>query len=302
MAFWRAVAMCLGYFFIKKVAELRMLKIDKVYNNNVVQAYDEKGREMIVMGRGLGFQKKTGDSLNPDSIEKTFILQNNLLSTDIHEILRTVSPEELALVNHIIHRAEERLETSFELSLYLALGDHLHYTLERNRQGIPLQNPLSWEIRKFYPREYQLGLEALALIQETLNEKLDPSEASSIALHFVNAQKNSRLGQDSYAISKIVTQILEIVHLHFGRDMDENDISYHRFVTHVQYFAQRVVNGLVQGVNDAFLYDQVQVNYPQAFACTKKIQTYVRTAYEFEMSQDEQVYLTIHIQRLKENK
>ncbi|MGZ7215788.1 transcription antiterminator BglG, partial [Streptococcus pyogenes] len=76
--------------------------------------------------------------------EKTFVLQNNLQSTDVHEILKTVSQEELILVNQLIHRAEEVLESSFELSLYLAIGDHLHYTLERNRLGLPLQNPLSW--------------------------------------------------------------------------------------------------------------------------------------------------------------
>ena len=278
-----------------------MLKIDKVYNNNVVQASDENGKELIVMGRGLGFQKKAGDFLNPDQIEKTFVLQNESQMTDLGEIFGTLSPEELGIVNVIIHRAEEVLATTFELALYVALGDHLHFALERTKQGLHLQNPLAWEIRKFYPKEYQLGLEALDLVQEKLGQTLDKSEASSIALHFVNAQKNGQLGQDSYAISRIVTQILDIVRLHFGRDMDENDISYHRFVTHVQYFAQRVVNGLVQGTNDAFLYDQVQVNYPQAFACTQKIQTYVRTAWEFDMSQDEQVYLTIHIQRLKEN-
>ena len=254
------------------------------------------------MGRGLGFQKKAGDFLNPDQIEKTFVLQNESQMTDLGEIFGTLSPEELGIVNVIIHRAEEVLATTFELALYVALGDHLHFALERTKQGLHLQNPLAWEIRKFYPKEYQLGLETLAFVQEKLGQTLDKSEASSIALHFVNAQKNGKMGQDSYAISRIVTQILDIVRLHFGRDMDENDISFHRFVTHVQYFAQRVIKGMVQGTNDAFLYEQVQHNYPQAFACTRKIQTYVRTACEFEMSQDEQVYLTIHIQRLKENK
>ena len=56
-----------------------MLKIEKVYNNNVVQASDKKGKELIVMGRGLGFRKKAGDFLNPDQIEKTFVLQNEFV-------------------------------------------------------------------------------------------------------------------------------------------------------------------------------------------------------------------------------
>lgn len=58
-------------------------------------------------------------------------------------------------------------------------------------------------------------------------------------------------------------------------------------------------NSLVQGKNDAFLYEQVKENYPHAFACTEKIKSYVESAYDFAMSRDEQVYLTIHIQRLE---
>jgi beta-glucoside operon transcriptional antiterminator len=33
------------------------MKIDKVYNNNVVLAKGDNEEEIIVMGRGLGFQK-----------------------------------------------------------------------------------------------------------------------------------------------------------------------------------------------------------------------------------------------------
>lgn len=60
-----------------------------------------------------------------------------------------------------------------------------------------------------------------------------------------------------------------------------------------------MVNGLVQGTNDSFLYEQVRLNYPEAFACSEKIKAYVEKTYDFPMSKDEQVYLTIHIQRLE---
>ncbi|MEY8700097.1 PRD domain-containing protein [Streptococcus ferus] len=276
-----------------------MLKIDKVYNNNVVQASNTEGEELIVMGRGLGFQKKPGDILDSDRIEKTFILQNNQQLADLKQIFDALSHDEIQLINQLIRRAEVVLDTSFELSLYVALADHLHFALERTEQGLTIENPLAWEIRKFYPKEYQLGLEALVLIEERLGQKLGHSEASSIALHFVNAQNNRAIDKESYAISRLVTQILDIVRLHFSFEMDEEDTSYHRFVTHVQYFAQRVINGLVQGVNDAFLYEQVKDNYPQSFACTQKIKRFISESYQFEMSKDEQVYLTIHIQRLK---
>lgn len=275
------------------------MQIEKVYNNNVVQAIDDQGSELIVMGKGLGFQKKVGDLVDTSKIEKTFVLQNNNQQADLSNLYLTMQADELEVVNRIIGLAEEVLEIQFDLSLYVALGDHLNFVFQRSREGLALENPLSWEIRKFYPKEYQIGLRSLDLVKEKLGLELEVAEASSIALHLINAQKNGAFGKETQTISKIVTQILDIVRLHFGSVTYEEDTSYHRFVTHVQYFAQRVANGVVEGVNDVFLYEQVKANYPDAFACTQKIQQYIAQVHQFEMSKDEQVYLTIHIQRLK---
>lgn len=279
------------------------MRIDKVYNNNVVQVLDDKGQEVIVMGRGLGFQKKVGDVINPDLVERTFVPQETSLGQEWHQIYGKLSDQELSVVMALINRAEEALGEAFELSFYIALADHLHYAIERTQQGLSLKNPLAWEVRKFYPKEYQLGLEALEVVAAGLGVVLDQDEAASLALHFVNAQKDSGLVTKNVQISQLVTGILDITRLHFGLDKlgEDSSLTYSRFVTHVQYFAQRVVNGLVQGVNDAFLYQQVRENYPDAYACTQKIKAYVEDAHDFEMSQDEVVYLTIHIQRLNKS-
>ncbi|HHK5595800.1 PRD domain-containing protein [Streptococcus mutans] len=277
------------------------MKIEKVFNNNVVQILGINNEEIIVMGKGLGFQKKPGDEVNQDLIEKRFILQNT--DTDmVGELSRVyvdLDSEEIDLVLEIIHQGQEKLGQTFDISLYIALADHLHYTIQRTREGLTLQNPLAWEVRKFYPKEFQLGKDTIELVKEKMMLQLVDDEAASIALHFINAQKDGGLLEKNRLISKIVSDILEIVRLHFGEVRDEESISYNRFITHVQYFAQRVANGLVQGKNDAFLYEQVKENYPHAFACTEKIKSYVESAYNFAMSRDEQVYLTIHIQRLE---
>ncbi|MCB4943611.1 PRD domain-containing protein [Streptococcus mutans] len=277
------------------------MKIEKVFNNNVVQILGINNEEIIVMGKGLGFQKKPGDEVNQDLIEKRFILQN--MDTDmVGELSRVyvdLDSEEIDLILEIIHQGQEKLGQTFDISLYIALADHLHYTIQRTREGLTLQNPLAWEVRKFYPEEFQLGKDTIELVKEKMTLQLADDEAASIALHFINAQKDGGLLEKNRLISKIVSDILEIVRLHFGEVRDEESISYNRFITHVQYFAQRVANSLVQGKNDAFLYEQVKENYPHAFACTEKIKSYVESAYDFAMSRDEQVYLTIHIQRLE---
>lgn len=85
------------------------MKIEKVFNNNVVQILGINNEEIIVMGKGLGFQKKPGDEVNQDLIEKRFILQNT--DTDmVGELSRVyvdLDSEEIDLVLEIIHQGQE---------------------------------------------------------------------------------------------------------------------------------------------------------------------------------------------------
>lgn len=272
------------------------MKVMKVFNNNVVLVHDMQNQEVIVMGRGIGFQKKIGDSLEESKIDKTFVLDDQ--NSSFPEIYRDLPSEEVDLVLEIINLAEIKLKQSFQSALYITLADHLHFAIERHNAGISLTNPLTWEIRKFYKHEYQIGLEALKLIENKLHINLAQDEAASIALHIVNAQKQGQLIEQTMRIIKIVQDILNIVRLHLGITFDEDSISYNRFVTHLQYFAKRVNDGTQEGSNDSFLYEQVYQSYPDAFKCAKKIKQYVESTYEFPVGRDEEVYLSIHIQRL----
>ena len=39
------------------------MRIEKVINNNIISARDDKGVELVVMGRGIGFDKKPGNEI-----------------------------------------------------------------------------------------------------------------------------------------------------------------------------------------------------------------------------------------------
>ncbi|MFZ2185737.1 Transcription antiterminator LicT [Streptococcus parauberis] len=273
--------------------------IDKVFNNNVVQVRNDKGEEEIIMGRDLGFQKKPEDLVDDSLVEKRFTLQDSSLINDLTSVYQNLSLKEIETVTAIIEHGQEVLDTVYDMALYISLADHLHYTFERLENGLIINNPLSWEIRKFFPKEFQVARDGIAIVKEMMDIDLPEDEVASLALHFINAQKDVGAIESGQQIAKIVTNILDIVRFHYGKISEADMVSYNRFVTHIQYFAQRVINGLVQGANDSFLFEQVKLNYPQAFTCTEKIKSFVETSYDFPMSKDEQVYLTIHIQRLE---
>lgn len=272
------------------------MRVIKVFNNNVVQALNEVNKEVIVIGLGIGFQKKVDSEIDSSKIDKIFTLDDG--NSSFSEIYRDLPTEEIELVIDIIKMAENKMGQVFQSNLYITLADHLHFALERENKGFKVVNPLSWQIKKMYKTEYQIGKEALVLIYEKLNITLNPSEAASIALHLINAQKEGSLLEQTVKLVQTVTDILDIVRIYYGIVYNEETLSYNRFVTHLQYFSIRVLENVQQGTNDSFLHEQVQVSYPKAFKCAEKIRHYVERKFDFPIGEEEVVYLTIHIQRL----
>ena len=56
------------------------MQIIKVINNNVISSEDDKGKEIVVMGKGIGFGKKAGEEIDETKIEKVFSLPDESTS------------------------------------------------------------------------------------------------------------------------------------------------------------------------------------------------------------------------------
>lgn len=54
--------------------------INKVINNNVLSTHDENNREIVLMGKGIGFQKKVGDEVAEDKRNSFWIVKMKLVS------------------------------------------------------------------------------------------------------------------------------------------------------------------------------------------------------------------------------
>ena len=48
------------------------MKINKILNNNYVTSYNDDTGEIVVMGPGVGFRKKAGNTIDNNKIEKIF--------------------------------------------------------------------------------------------------------------------------------------------------------------------------------------------------------------------------------------
>lgn len=275
------------------------MQIVRIFNNNAVLALDEEGDEVVAMGKGLGFSQQIGNMVDQNKIEKIF--KENAVDISVEELFVTLSTPEIDSLLAIIDLATTELGEKYQANLYITLADHIHFALERFEKGLVITNPLAWNIRRLFPDEYAIGYQALDIIENHLHVRLPNDEASSIALHLVNARMNQGEMDQTMEVVKIVRGILEVVTLFFGQKFDTESIAYNRFMTHLQYFALRVIQGEAQNGSGQFLYDQVKENYPKAMACAEKVDDYIHHQYAYRITDEEKSYLAIHINRLIES-
>lgn len=272
------------------------MKIAKVINNNVISVIQDD-QELVIMGRGIAFKKRPGDEVDEDRIEKIFKLENQDMASKFKSLLYEVPMEYVKVTEEMIQYAKNKLGKKLNDIIYISLTDHINFAIERQKQGIKIVNPLLWEIKRIYKDEFQIALEALKMIKDKLAIELPEDEAGFIAMHFVNAELNEEM-TDVTNMTKIIQDILNIVKYHFKIELDEDSLNYFRFLTHLKFFAQRLINNMLLTSDDDELYEIVKNKHPEAYACTKKIKDYIQKVHGHEITSEEKLYLTIHIDRV----
>lgn len=277
------------------------LIISKVINNNVVSAYDDEQHELVIMGRGIAFQKKSGDPIDEERIEKVFSIQNKDISEKFKTLLYDIPIEYMQVCEAVIDHARTTLNKNLNDSIYVTLTDHITFAIERHQKGMDIKNALLWEIKRLYKEEFMCGVEAIRIIQDKLNIHLPEDEAGFIAMHIVNAELNEEM-PNVIQITKLIQDILNIVKYHFQIDLDEESLNYFRFVTHLKFFGQRLFNETQMENQNEFLYEVVKEKNTAAFQCAEKINDYVQKEYNRSLIEDEMLYLTLHIDRVIKRK
>ncbi|MDO3409445.1 PRD domain-containing protein [Saccharibacillus sp. CPCC 101409] len=275
------------------------MRIIKKLNNSVVIATDDEGRETVVMGKGIGCNYEMGSVLSQGDVERVFVLKDEKTSSDVIRLSRDIPDVYFDVSSRVIRCAKRTLKAELNEHIYVALTDHIYFAVQRHKQNVVVQNRLLWEVKKFYPEEFKIGKYALNVLLEELNIVFPEEEAGNIAFHLVNAQQSS---DDNMALSTRITgvikDILNIVSYQFGIALDHESLNYSRFVTHLQYFAQRLIENMEVERDEGFLYDQVRSTYVKEFECAGRIRKYIEKNFDRTISNSELIYLTIHIHRV----
>lgn len=278
-----------------------MMRVVKVLNTSVVLAVEDGNGEVILMGKGIGFRKSIGQALTPEETDRVFVLRDRETNRNILQLAAQIDGRVFEITRRVVEYARTRYQMQLMDHIYLALTDHLAFAVKRQEEGLTLPGTYLLDVKRFNPREYDVGRYALQLVQTELNVFLPEDEISNIAFHFINAQRITAPADDSVKMSKIIKGILEIVKYTFSVDYNEDSVSYSRFLTHLQALAHRLVQGipLTDDLTD-FLYEQVVPKCPEEYRSTDRIGAFLHDSFGITLSREEALYLTIHIHRILE--
>ncbi len=273
------------------------MRIKKVFNNNVVLVVNDLNEELIVMGKGVGYQKFPKDLIDTNKIEKRFIFNNEYSLNELNTLLSRIPLKDVELASEIIKMGEEYLGYKLNDNILITLSDHISYMLKRIDEGLVFKNPLQWEIKQIYPEEYKFSKEAVEYLKLKTKKNIADSEAAFIALHFANAHLETANMEETVLLTKIIDSILHIVKYNYGIDMNEYSFDYTRFIAHLRCFIQRQFKN--ESVNvDTSLLEIVKIKYPEDYKCAKKIKIFLEVTYKWDVSENELLYLTLHLNRL----
>ena len=278
----------------------QVFRVIKIVNNNIVAVKSLNGREMIAIGKGLGFKKMKNDLVFADEILKSYVLVDNKINNALLAI-GEIPFEIVEVSQEIIDIASSRLNKKYNVNLLVNLSDHINFTINEYKKGELLPKLVNEEVKRFYREEYEVGLLGIKIINERFSIELMKDESTSIAFHLItNAENSTNYNTRKMLVS--INDIISIVEDCLGSKLDEESLAYSRFVIHLKFFISTILNktAIKNNCEIASIFNQLNTKYSSVADCVNRISIYIFEQFNYHCSDEDCIYLMIHIVRLFE--
>ncbi|MEK4091800.1 MULTISPECIES: PRD domain-containing protein [unclassified Viridibacillus] len=270
------------------------MKITKILNNNAVVVLDNE-REKIAVGSGVAFNKKRNDIVNLDRIEKIFVMREN---DKLQQLLSRIPEEHFTISEEIISYAEEYIGGKLDERIHIVLTDHVSFAIERLKDGIQLNNKLLPEIKILYRREFEIGLWAIQHIKERCQVEMPEDEAAYLALHIHTMKLQGGDLHQTLKQTTIIRDMVQIIQKKLNIHLEENDISYHRLITHLRFALTRMNHYELHTMDEEMLV-MIKKKFPYSYNCAVEVTKELKKLHGIDLPDHELGYIAVHIERLQ---
>ena len=267
----------------------------KRINNNAAICVDGSGRQLIALGRGVGFGDMPREVSLKD-VKRTFYGVDPKYLSFIDE----VDPDILEFSAQFADIVTQQLSYELSSNLPITLADHIQFAIKRAREHMVVSMPLAVDDEQAHPVEYRLAEIALKGIQRTFGVRMPKGEAAGIALSIVSSAVGSsaRTAELSERTDRLLAGIVQIVEADMGVKVDQSSFAYTRFTTHLRYLLDRIAKGKPVESENLGLYEVLEEQYPEVVACARRIAGLISRSFDAELTREELIYLILHVNRI----
>ncbi|HOQ52363.1 MAG TPA: PRD domain-containing protein [Micropruina sp.] len=273
------------------------MEILRVFNNNLVLALDEAGRDVILTGRGLGFQAKPGQPVDTAKVVRTFVPIDGRDPDHLADMLAGIPPEHIHLVGQAL--AEIGLDSvSRNPAMVIALADHISFALRRITLGMTIVYPLLAEVKNLYAEEYAQAEALLRAVNARTDVQLPDLEAVGLALHLVNAGFATGDLSYTYQMTGVIQQMVRVIEEAFDVTLDSGSVSVGRFITHLRYLFVRISQHKQLDAEPSLVGAAIRESFPEASECAVRLAGLLELRLGADLTSDEVSYLALHVARV----
>ncbi|MFD0051693.1 glucose PTS transporter transcription antiterminator GlcT [Actinomycetes bacterium NPDC127524] len=271
--------------------------INKVLNNNVVIASHPDHGEVVMIGKGIGFNRKKNDEIELKSAEKMFVLRNEKEQENYKKLLPEMTENLQAAIIEVLELISSKVRGNLNEHIHVGLTDHLLFAMTRVKNGMEIKNPFLVETITLYPFEFEIAKEVIDLIEEKTGIGLPEGEIGFITLHIHSAITNKNLSEVNQ-YSQLVSHLISVVEEQFGFLINKESVDYMRLVRHLRFTIDRVLAGeIVEEPEKITLL--LKEEYPLCYNLSWKLIKIMQQQLKKPVFDAEAVYLTMHLQRLQ---
>ncbi|QCT02081.1 putative SacPA operon antiterminator [Paenibacillus algicola] len=276
------------------------IQVSKVLNNNVIIAKHPWHDEVVVIGKGIGFNRKPKDAIPLTLVEKMFILTKPEEQEQYKQLVPQVDEQLIEAMNEIIHYAANAAGETLNEHIHVALTDHIAFAIKRQAQGLYIHNPFLYETKELYPEEFRMAEYAVRKLKQRLDVDLGEEEAGFIALHFHSALTNQHISEVRKH-SRLVSDLVHIVEDKLEYVIPKDSLDYSRLITHLRFAIERIRRGEAEP-QEGRLDELLKREYPEMYALGWTLSKMMEVRLGKKVYPAEAGYLTIHLQRLAQRK
>lgn len=269
-------------------------RVLKVYNNNVVLAEKPCGKQVVLIGKGVGFGAARGNLINGDD-------PNNRVFSILDE---HVTPGEIKRLNYDIEKVEKVIREIVEIAreklsitnqkLHDALYDHIAFAIERLKMGLPIDNPFIGEISIMCAREFEVAEIAAKLLCREVDVDIGEAEKGFIALHLYSARRNKHINT-AMKSARFYRQAMTVLGEYFGRKFDANTSACKHFLIGLN----RLIGFALRGITlDMPVKKSVASGMKECYAAAKLLSDLMEREIGTAFSDDYKAFLAVYICQL----